>query len=340
MKEKHAIRDKFLGCILGFAVGDALGLPFRGTHIQEIEGVRETLKEMATGESTAPPPGEGGENTQQMMLTLDSILMNKGIEIEDIAFCLGEILDEEDHPRQPELSMIIKGLKESPEDWKKTARLAWLNSAGTFSTNGNLRRTIPVALRYYNDMDKMVENTILVSQLTHHDPRCIDAALAINFLLVQCLHGNFTKGLGVQAATFINALRKHPVYKDSVMDFDAETLSTQMNMTPYSTWSENRDEIIQILRESRGVSYYKLGSSPNVIHSLQAAIWSLVECESFEDGVSFMVGLGGESDLQAALAGALLGARDGLKSIPTAWLKGLENRPRLINLGELLLTEL
>jgi ADP-ribosylglycohydrolase len=43
----------------------------------------------------------------------------------------------------------------------------------------------------------------------------------------------------------------------------------------------------------------------------------------FEEGLRHVVGLGGDTDTNAAVAGALLGALHGASAIPTAWLDRL-----------------
>jgi hypothetical protein len=52
----------------------------------------------------------------------------------------------------------------------------------------------------------------------------------------------------------------------------------------------------------------------------------------FEDGVRHVVGLGGDTDTNAAVAGALLGGRHGLGAIPSGWVDRLAE-------GDAILTE-
>ena len=47
------------------------------------------------------------------------------------------------------------------------------------------------------------------------------------------------------------------------------------------------------------------------------------EDRGFEEGLRHVVGLGGDTDTNAAVAGALLGARHGRAAIPPAWLDRL-----------------
>lgn len=56
-----------------------------------------------------------------------------------------------------------------------------------------------------------------------------------------------------------------------------------------------------------------------VKHGLQNAFYQLANAESFEEGIVDTIRLGGDTDTNAAIAGALLGARFGAKGIPERW---------------------
>ena len=51
------------------------------------------------------------------------------------------------------------------------------------------------------------------------------------------------------------------------------------------------------------------------------ALFALTKFDSFEPGVIWAVGLGGDTDTNAAVTGAVLGCKLGLGSIPDAWLE-------------------
>ena len=50
-----------------------------------------------------------------------------------------------------------------------------------------------------------------------------------------------------------------------------------------------------------------------VLHSLYCAIWAWYYAESYQDGIDYIVRLGGDTDTNGAVAGALLGAKLGLE---------------------------
>jgi ADP-ribosylglycohydrolase len=56
-----------------------------------------------------------------------------------------------------------------------------------------------------------------------------------------------------------------------------------------------------------------------VLVALQNAFWQLLHAETFEDGVVATVMAGGDTDTNAAIAGALLGAVHGREAVPRQW---------------------
>jgi ADP-ribosylglycohydrolase len=60
-----------------------------------------------------------------------------------------------------------------------------------------------------------------------------------------------------------------------------------------------------------------------VLVAFQNALWQLLHAKNLEDGVTDTVMRGGDTDTNAAIAGALLGAVYGRAAIPTEWLEKL-----------------
>ena len=56
---------------------------------------------------------------------------------------------------------------------------------------------------------------------------------------------------------------------------------------------------------------------------------ALVASDDYEHGVTWAVSLGGDTDTNAAVAGALLGCRHGARAIPSRWLRPLRGRERI-----------
>jgi ADP-ribosylglycohydrolase len=59
------------------------------------------------------------------------------------------------------------------------------------------------------------------------------------------------------------------------------------------------------------------------------ALQVAAERPTFEQGLRYVVGLGGDTDTNAAVAGALLGAAVGASGLPSGWLEHLQAAARI-----------
>lgn len=68
----------------------------------------------------------------------------------------------------------------------------------------------------------------------------------------------------------------------------------------------------------------QLGEGWIAEEALAIAVYCALVADSFQEGVLLAVNHGGDSDSTGAIAGNLLGALYGVRSIPQYWLDGLE----------------
>ena len=71
-----------------------------------------------------------------------------------------------------------------------------------------------------------------------------------------------------------------------------------------------------------------------MVHCVEIAFWCALHRRSLEEALIFLVEAGGDTDTNAAVAGALLGARDGQAAIPRRWLDQLGAAKEICSLAE------
>lgn len=76
----------------------------------------------------------------------------------------------------------------------------------------------------------------------------------------------------------------------------------------------------------------EIRSSGYVVDTLEAAIWCLLNTESYKDCVLMAVNLGEDTDTVATVAGGLAGLHYGVESIPEEWLSVLAKRDSIIRI--------
>jgi len=94
---------------------------------------------------------------------------------------------------------------------------------------------------------------------------------------------------------------------------------------------EKRDETGKQVREPLNpLERYEHDPGGWTIYTTRLALRCLLETHEFRAGVETVVRLGGDADTNAAVAGARLGARFGVKNIPLEWLESLRDRDMLL----------
>ena len=92
-------------------------------------------------------------------------------------------------------------------------------------------------------------------------------------------------------------------------------------------WSANLkleaelDEVIRSAGDSCPSDYVNNPSDTTI--ALQNALWQLLNAESPEQGIINTISKGGDTDTNAAIAGALLGAYYGMAGIPARWVQAI-----------------
>ncbi|HHX99825.1 MAG TPA: ADP-ribosylglycohydrolase family protein [Methanothermobacter sp.] len=293
----ESIRDdtvnKFLGSILGLAVGDAMGMPLEFSPPGTFQPVNDMI-------------GGGPFNLGPGMWTDDT----------SMALCLAESLTEcEGFNPIGQLTRYTRWLKEGHLsvngncfDIGNTTRQALRKFEDTgepypgpdherSAGNGSLMRLAPIPLFYMSDPSNAIELSGQSSRTTHNHPLAVDACRYYGALI----HG---------------ALLGKP--KD-------ELLSPRY--TPLQGyWEENplEPEIDEIACGS-----YKEKEPPEingkgfVVKSLEAALWAFYNSQNFKDGCLKVVNLGDDADTTGAIYGQLAGAYYGKSEIPIKWINKL-----------------
>ena len=70
----------------------------------------------------------------------------------------------------------------------------------------------------------------------------------------------------------------------------------------------------------------KIKSSGYVVDALEAAVWSLITTDSFDQALLKAVNLGDETDTVGAIAGGLAGLFYGYDAIPEDWFSAIKRK--------------
>lgn len=168
---------------------------------------------------------------------------------------------------------------------------------GRSAGNGSLMRIAPIALRHLREPERRALAARADSKLTHYD----DHAAAACQWLCEMIAGLIA---GVDPAEFVAPA----------------ALAAECSVTRAAAAT---------IADGPAAGY--------VGPTLGVASAALRTATSFEEGLTWVVNLGGDADTNGAVAGALLGARFGADAIPSRWLERLAVRDEATMLAERLL---
>jgi len=100
-----------------------------------------------------------------------------------------------------------------------------------------------------------------------------------------------------------------------------------------------RDAIHRVPREGEGdLPIAIAGEAGYVVHCVEIAFWFVTHDRSLEEALIYLAQAGGDTDTNAAVAGALLGARYGEVGLPPRWVDQITGAHGIAQLAERLVT--
>lgn len=327
-ESKEQAHARFLGCLLGGAVGDALGAPVEFMRLEEIrerfgrQGIRDYTR--AYGRL-----GAITDDTQMTLFTADGMLRGwvrgqlrgitsyqgvvahaylRWLTTQGIAPTCEVIpdsggwlygLEELHHQRAPGVTCLsaLRGMKNFGEAARN-------NSKGC----GGVMRVAPVGLFAWHSRQSG-ETPMLafdlaaeLAAITHGHPTGQLAAGVFAVLILGLASGTSLEEALDVATDCLKARHRHE-----------ETLHAL--------------EQARMLAKSRlpvADAIADLGEGWVAEEALAIAVYCALVASSFEQGVAFAINHSGDSDSTGAMTGNLLGARYGIEAIPEQWLDQLE----------------
>ncbi len=282
------LKARYRGCLLGLAVGDAVG-----TTVEfAAPGSFPPVSDMVGGGPFGLQAGEWTDDTSMALCLAESLLERGGF---DAADQMDRYLRWYRHGhlsangRCFDIGNTVRGAlhryEQTGDPWAGSTDSA---SAG----NGSIMRLAPVPLFCAADAARAVAMSGESSRTTHGAPACVDACRYLGGLIV-------------------GALRGEP--KDAL-------LSPRYRPAGAAPWAGLDPDIAAIADGSFARrSPPDIVGSGYVVRSLEAALWAFHHSDSFEEGCLLAVNLGDDADTTAAVYGQLAGAFYGEAGIPATW---------------------
>ncbi len=187
------------------------------------------------------------------------------------------------------------------------SREAW---GGKSAGNGALMRCAPIAVRWRDDAVALARNSVISAVPTHWDVRCGWSCVALNIGIAVALRGETIDADALIAAAEEAVLASLP---------ELSRYGYEAGM-PHSV----RIAVEQAASLEIGEVEFDGWNLGFTLLALRAGLIPLWRAPDFEQGLRAVVEAGGDTDTNGAVAGAVLGARFGIDTIPQRWRDRIE----------------
>lgn len=288
------LQSRALGCLLGLAVGDAIGTTLEFSRRDSYP----PLTDMVGGGPFHLEAGQWTDDTSMALALGESLCACGSLDLWDLMerfvawyqkgrySCTGTCFDIGLTTQTALRRYLESGNPEAGDSSPRTAG------------NGSLMRLAPVPIFYHSDMAAGVDAARCQSSTTHGAAEAMDACAAYAEWLIVAING---------------------ASKEAVLAHAVPGLEPAVAAIIAGGWRDKPRE--------------RISSSGYVVHSLEAAIWCVAQSACFRDAVLLAANLGNDADTVAAITGQLAGALWGVEGIPTDWLAKLAWRDEIEQMG-------
>lgn len=306
-------KQALVGCLLGTAVGDAMGLPYEGLSRQRAARlIREPDRYRLL-------PGRGmvSDDTEHACMTAQALIASG----DDVERFLRELAKR--------LRLWLLGLPAGTglATLKACGKLCVGVSphrSGIYSAgNGPAMRSVIVGPAI-EDPDLLRAFVRASTRITHTDPKAEYGALAIA-LAAQLASSRAPVEGQVFQAELARLLANEPA--DELLSLVDRTVQSISRHEPTVAYADS-------LGLENGVSGYIYHTVPIVLHA-----W-LSHQQDFRSAIMNVIRCGGDTDSTAALVGGIIGSGLGRGGIPDEWIESLWEWPRSVQWMERLAAEL
>lgn len=280
------ISNRFRGCLLGLAVGDAVG-----TTVEfKPRGTFSPLTDMVGGGPFNLKPGAWTDDTSMALCLATSLVYKKGFDPKDQ---MNRYCNWYEHgylsstDRCFDIGVTVRNaLQGYLENGEPFSGSTDPKSAG----NGSVMRLAPIPMYYFPDRELILQYSAESSKTTHGALECVDACRLLGDILYRTLSGAGKQDLLL--GSDVGIIESSSIKKLANGDY----------------FNKTKDAI-------HGNGY--------VVTSLEAALWCFWTTDSYQDAILKAANLGEDADTTAAICGQVAGAYYGDIATPERWLAQL-----------------
>jgi len=295
------LRERVIGCVLGLALGDALGAPFEFRRREEIPDPLPAFELSWNGR----PAGSWTDDTAMARNLWRSLAEHGRLDTADVLLQHLEWFATD----PPDVGNLTRWVLRRARDGDSDAPERYVAERGpeVSAGNGSVMYCAPLGAFRAMHPELLVEETPALSAITHRDERCRTACLAVTLAAAALVRGSTPRSAVEDAVT-------------AVLDREG---------------GEELEYLVAEAGRARRIDGPDMGFA---LFTAGIGLQVAAEGSGFEEGLRRVIALGGDTDTNGAVAGALLGALHGRDALPEPWLDVLLDRGAIEEEAEALAT--
>lgn len=291
---------KWQGCLMGLAVGDAVGA---SVEFKE-RGTFKPVTDMNGGGPFKLPKGYYTDDTIMALCLADSLLYSDGFDPKDQMNRYVNWMDFGHRSPTGTCFDIGSTTYNALDDYKFRGNPYAGNTSNYSSGNGAIMRMAPIPM-FFKTMDEVMLYSKQMSSTTHGSPFCLLSAELFSMTVKLALLG----------------FSKDHILKEAINYIDNNDTLYNSKLTVLNTdfYKKSIDEI-------KGSGF--------VLESLEASLWCFFNTDNYKDAVLKATNLGDDTDTTAAITGQLAGAYYGIDDIPEKWVKQIYEYQEILDISD------
>lgn len=305
------LKDRFVGCLLGCAVGDALGAPYEGLWAHTLPDADTLLAGFAEFEGY--PRGQYTDDTQLSVATVQAVLRASDVIPAEVARSIARLWKRQ--------SVIGPGgaCTQAAHRFLRTGDWVGCGAPVGQAGNGAAMRTAVLGLFFLHVPDRLPAAVADVCRITHHDPRSVAGGVAVARAAQLLAVGHVVEPQTFCAEVAAAAAPYEETFAGLILGLPRLLAQPPEEAVAALAWAgmarpEFEEPII----------------TPFVVPTVLAALWCVLRHPgSWPAAVAGVIRLGGDVDTLGAIVGALMGASLGVAAIPQHLVDGVVGSERL-----------
>lgn len=287
--------DRYQGCLLGLACGDAVGTTLEFQPRDQLTPIAD----MVGGGPFNLLPGQWTDDTSMALCLAESLIESNGFNAKDQMNRYLRWWRDGHMSSTGRCFDIGNTVREALRLYEMSGDPMAGSSDPYSAGNGSLMRLAPVVIFFHRKKElartDLLDMAEASSRTTHAAVEVIDACRYFAWILARIFDGE-----------------------------DFKKLQRPAQQLSYYPATKPVREIAQGLYLDKSAE--EICGSGYVVESLEAALWCFHNTASFEEAVLLAANLGDDADTTAAICGQLAGAYYGELGIPASWLAKLHQR--------------